>query len=405
VTQPPGGTSSHTAGSAADAGAFVRDRSTVLSYAAIGGYAFWLYAFGPALALLRAELHFSYAMVGVYSAVWAAGAAVVGVSFTWASRAFGRRAVLWWSALGAVGGAALFAIAHSVALTLAGAAVLGLAGIMVLTAAQSVLSDRHGPRRDRALVEANIGAAACAVAAPLTLGLLQGTPATWRAGMTLPAVVFAVLFLVYRRQPLAAPAAGPVTGRRPAGLPLACWLLALLVAMGIAIEFCIVYFGAELLTATSGLSTAAAATAMAVFYTGILAGRTGAGVLMRRPRHTAGLLWASLAMTTAGFTAFWLSSHAVALAGLFAAGLGVANLFPLALSLTLAAAPGHTDAANARTQLLGGLTVIVAPFLLGSVADHVGLLAAFSVVPLLIALSGLLLLAAQAARHRGGGRR
>ena len=60
--------------SGAGADAFVRDGVTVLSYGALGSYAFWLYAFGPALALLRAELNFSYATVGVYSAVWAAGA-------------------------------------------------------------------------------------------------------------------------------------------------------------------------------------------------------------------------------------------------------------------------------------------------------------------------------------------
>src|ERR1700757_2530271 len=45
------------------------------------GYAFWLYAFGPALALLQAELRFSYTMLGVYSALWSAGAALAGLSF------------------------------------------------------------------------------------------------------------------------------------------------------------------------------------------------------------------------------------------------------------------------------------------------------------------------------------
>ena len=366
-----------------------------MSYGALGGYAFWLYAFGPALALLRAELHFSYAIVGAYSAVWAAGAAVVGLSFAWACRSAGRRSVLWWSALAAGAGAALFTTTHAVATTMAGAAILGLAGTMVQTATSSVLSDRHGRRRDRALVEANAVAGACAVVAPLTLGFLQGTPATWRSGMALPAVAFAVLYLRYRGLPLPRPAVPP--GRAAAGrharLPVTCWLLALLVAVGIGIEFCVVYFGAELLSAGVRLSTAAAATSMAVFYAGIFAGRVGAGVFIRRPGQGAGLLWASLAVTAAGFGAFWLSRNAViALPGLFVTGVGVANLFPLSLALTLAAAPGQTDAANARTQLLGGLVVIAAPFLLGSLADHLGLYAAFGIVPLLIVASAGLLL-------------
>lgn len=373
----------------------------MLSYGALGAYAFWLYAFGPALALLRAELHFSYAVVGVYSAAWAAGAAVVGLCFAWACRAAGRRSVLWGSALAAIAGAALFTVTHSVALTLAGAAILGLAGTMVQTDTQSVLSDRHGRRRDQALLEANIGAGACAVVAPVCLGFLQATPATWRLGMALPAVALVVLYLVYRRQRLPEPPAGPAAGRRPARLSVACWLLAWLVAIGIGIEFCIVYFGAELLTAATGLSTAAGATAMALFYAGILAGRVGAGVLARQPGRSARLLWASLAVTAAGFGVFWLSRHPViALCGLLVTGLGVASLFPVSLSLTLAAAPRHTDAANARTQLLGGLVVITAPFLLGGLADRFGLPAAFGVVPFLIALSALLLLAGQAASKR-----
>ncbi len=211
------------------ADAFVRDGVTVLSYGAIGGYAFWLYAFGQALALLRAELNFSYAIVGVYSAVWAAGAAVVGLTFAWACRSVGRRSVLWWSALGAVAGAALFTTTEAVATTMAGAAVLGLAGTMVQTATSSVLSDRHGRRRDRALVEANAVAGASAVVAPLALGFLQGTPATWRSGMALPAVVFAVLYLVYRHLPLPLPghaSHAARAGRRRAPRPPAGHLLA-----------------------------------------------------------------------------------------------------------------------------------------------------------------------------------
>src|SRR5690349_17827460 len=61
--------------------AFRRDAPTLIGYLAIAGYAFWLYAFGPALALLQAELRFSYTLVGLYSALWSAGAVVTGFGF------------------------------------------------------------------------------------------------------------------------------------------------------------------------------------------------------------------------------------------------------------------------------------------------------------------------------------
>jgi MFS family permease len=372
--------------------AFSRDAPTLLSYAAVAGYAFWLYAFGPALALLRAELHFSYALLGSYSALWAAGAALAGVTFAPLARRLPRAALLWCPAAGASAGAGLFAASRSVAVTMLGAAVLGFAGTTLLTCAQAILSDRHGERRDRALTEANVGAAACAVLTPLLLGLLQDTPAGWRPVMGLPVVLFAGLYLRYRHLlPAKAPTGRPAGGR--ARLPLSCWLLATLVAAGIAVEFCPVYFGAEVLTA-AGLRTPAAATAMSGFYLGILGGRVGAAWLTRRAGRTAALLWASLAVTTAGFLLFWLASPPVlAITGLFVCGLGVANLYPLSLALTLAAAQGNDDTANARTQLLGGVVVVVALYLLGYLADHLGLHAAFAIELILIGACALLLVA------------
>jgi MFS family permease len=372
--------------------AFRRDAPTLLSYAALVGYSFWLYAFGPALALLRAELHFSYTLLGVYSALWSVGSVLVGVSFAVIARRLHRAALLWGSAAGATAGAGLFAASPGITLTMLGAALLGFAGTTLLACIQAILSDRHGERRDRALTEANVGAAACAVLAPLLLGLLQGTPAGWRAAMSLPALMLAGLYLRYRHQPLPAAPAGP-RAAGPARLPLSCWLLATLVATGVAVEFCLVYFGAELLTAT-GLRTAQAATAMSGFYLGILGGRVGGAWLTRRAGRTIPLLCASLAVTAAGFLLFWLAGlPALAITGLFLCGLGIANLYPLSLALTLAAAPGNGDTANARTQLLIGVLDIAAPYLLGSLADHLGLHAAFTIEPALIGTCALLLLA------------
>jgi MFS family permease len=369
-----------------------RDGTTRLCYGTISAYAFWIYAFGPALALLRTELHFSYTMLGVYSALWSGGAAVAGLVFGPATRRLSRAALVWSSAVGGVAGVSLFVAARSVTGTLLGAFVGGLAGTMLLSVSQAILSDQHGPRRDRALVEANAGAAACAVLTPVILGGLQATAVGWRAAMALPALALAWLYLRYRRVPLPARTAAHDTGR--SRLPAACWYLAALVAVGIAVEFCVIYFGAELL-ATTGLSATAAATAMSAFYLGILLGRIGAAVLTRSTGRTVPLVWLSLGVTAAGFVLFWLAGAPVpAVAGLFICGLGVANLYPLALALTLAAAPRHADAANARVQLLGGVFVVTAPYLLGSLADHLGLTAAFTVEPVLVAASAVLLLAA-----------
>ena len=127
--------------------AFRRDAPTLLCYDAISVYAFWLYAYGPALALLQAELHFSYTVLGVYAALWSVGAVVTGACFARLARRLPRAPLLWASAAGAVAGAVLFAVARTVALTMLGGVMLGFAGTILLTCAQAVLSDRHGVRR------------------------------------------------------------------------------------------------------------------------------------------------------------------------------------------------------------------------------------------------------------------
>jgi MFS family permease len=389
-----------------DAPAFRRDAPTWLGYGALAAYAFWLYAFGPALALLRAELHFSYALIGIYSALWSAGAALAGMSFAALARRVSRRPLLWCSSLAATAGAGLFAATRTVAPTLAGVALLGCSGTVLLACIQAILSDRHGERRDRALAEANVGAAACGVLAPLLLGVLQDTPAGWRAAMGLPVLILAGLYLRYRHQPLAdVPAARPPGpgGQGRVRLSRSCWLLAAMVAVGIALEFCVIYFGAESLAAT-GLGTAQAATAMSAFYFGILAGRVGGLPLIRRAGQSVLLLWASLVVTTAGFLLFWLAgSPGPAVAGLFLCGLGIANLYPLSLALTLAAAPGNGDRANGAIQLLGGVLVVASPYLLGSLADSLGLHSAFAIELVLIGACAILLQAglqlARPSRH------
>jgi MFS family permease len=384
---------------ATPAATFRRDPPTQVGYAAISAYAFWLYASGPAFSLLRSELHLSYTMVGVYSATWSAGAVLTGAAFASLAGRLPRAVLLWCSAAATTVGAALFAAGHTVALTLLGDALAGLAGTTLLTCAQAILSDRHGERRDRALTEANVGAAACAVLAPLLLGLLRGTAAGWRVAFALPALVLAGCFLLYRRQPLPA-AQADRSGRGWGRLPPSYWLLAALVATGMAVEFCVIYFGAELLSATR-LSTAQAATAMSAFYLGILAGRVGGTWLTRRAGRDIPLLWVSLAVTAAGFLVFWLAGPpSLAITGLFVCGLGVASLYPLSVAIALAAAPGNGDTAQSAIQLLGGGLVLTAPFLLGSLADRLGLHTAFAVDLALIGASAVLLAAGLRATRR-----
>jgi MFS family permease len=378
---------------------FVRDAPTVLSYAALGCFTFWLYAFGPAVTLLRDEWRFSYSVLGAYQVFWAGGAALAGAAFAWAAPRLAKGPLLWCSALATVIGAGLFTLGGGVAATLAGAGVFGAAGTMLLTVLQAILSDRHRGRRDRALTEANIGAGASSVFAPLVLGGLAASVLGWRATFALPAVVLAVLWLRYRRLPLPARSERHIA-KGSGGLPMACWLFATLTAISSAIEFCLVYFGPQMLIA-AGLSAAAASTALSSNYLGILIGRLFGARLIRRAGRGVALMWASLAVTLASVVLFWLTDRpALAIVALFLCGVGIANLYPLGLALTLDAAEGREDQANARSQVILGAIAAVSPYLLGSLADQRGLTTAFGLEPVLIGVCVLLLWAGLRTRHR-----
>ena len=76
---------------------------------------------------------------------------------------------------------------------------------------------------------------------------------------------------------------------------------------------------------------------------------------------------------------------ALAIAGLFLIGLGVALLYPLALDLAVSAAGEQSDAASARTMIAVGLAILIMPAALGGLADAIGLRRALLVLPALMA--------------------
>lgn len=382
-------------------GPFVRDAPTLLAYALLGCFTFWLYALSPAVTLLRGELGFSYSTLALYQVLLSGGAALAGAGFVWSTRHVQRGALLWGSALATAGGAGIFALGSGVPATLLGAAALGVAGTTLLTEVQAILSDRHGARRERALIEANVGASTSAVLAPLIIGALTVTAGGWRTAFALPALILLVLYLRYRHRPLPARTQQHASDRG-AWLPASCWLFAGLTGVSSAVEFCLVYFGPQLLV-NLGWSSAIAGAAMSSNLVGILVGRLVGAGLIRRPGRGVALLGVSLALTCTGVVVFWLSDHlALAVLALFVSGVGIANLYPLALSLTFEAADGQEDTANARSQVVLGVLAAAFPFLLGSLADRYGLTNAFALEPALLGLCVVLLWGGLYVRRRSG---
>jgi fucose permease len=376
--------------------AFARDSATWMTYGLVGFFAFMETVLGPIMPFLRRELDLGYAAASLHFSAFALGAVLLGFFGDRIVGRWGRRAALWGGAFGMAAGALLLILGQSAWGTVPATFAMGICGALLIVTSQAVLSDRHGEYSAVALTESNVTASACAIIAPLLVGASAASGLGWRAALVVPAVALVLLAARYFSQPLDlrtnaaendAPADAPT-------LPPLYWAFWVLVALGVASEWCVGYWGADFLADGTGLTRPAAATSLTAYFAAMLAGRVVSSRLART-LPPAILLAATLFLALFGFPLFWLSPGTLlALAGLFVTGLGIGGVYPLGVSAAIASAPGNTDAAAARLSVGGGGAILVAPFVLGALADRVGISTAFGiVVPMLLAALVLALIA------------
>jgi fucose permease len=382
---------------------FARDSVTWMIYGLIGFFAFMETVLGPLMPFLRRELNLGYTAASLHFSAFAFGAVLLGFFGDRFVGRWGRRVALWGGALGMALGAVLLISSPNVTGTVSATFVMGICGALLLVTSQAVLSDRHKEWNAVALTEANVTASACAISAPLLVGASAASGLGWRVALLFPAVVLALLAARFFSQPLDLPPNGAQKGAlsEDPTLPLLYWAFWVLVALGVASEWCVGYWGADFLADGTGLTRPAAATSLTAFFVAMLVGRIASSRLaLTLP--PAVLLAATLSLALLGFPLFWLApATPLALAGLFVMGFGIGGVYPLGVSAAIAAAPGNTDAASARLSIGGGGAMLVAPFVLGALADRVGISTAFGIViPMLLAAVSLALIAGRKGSRR-----
>jgi fucose permease len=168
----------------------------------------------------------------------------------------------------------------------------------------------------------------------------------------------------------------------------------------VAAEWCIAAWGATFVQDAAGVSADAAVTVMIGYFVGVLGGRIVGSRMTRRfdPAH---LLAVALGVTAVGFAVLWPATSTLqALAGLTLLGVGIGNLFPMAISVTVALAPGQAALANGRAVSLSSLAVLLAPLTVGALADATSLHTALGVVPVVVVLAATGLALVQRSRTR-----
>jgi predicted MFS family arabinose efflux permease len=381
-----------------------RDRLTWLTYLQLGSYGYFLYGFGPTLSLLRDEQGVSRSVAGLHGTSLALGSLLSALVVAPLVVRYGRTAVVWAGLAGLCAGVAVYTSTTALPATLLGIFVGAFGGSFVVVSSAPVLSDHHGESGPSAISEANAVAAGVGTLAPLVVGASVGVGLGWRPALLLLVPVVLVLALLGRGVRAPRPPA-PADSSAPAGrLPRRYWVSWAVVTAGIAVEFCLVLWTADVLRERVGLSPGPAAAGLTALVAGMCAGRViGGRLALRWPVDT--LLYGAIAVTATGFTALWLTDlAAVALLALLVCGLGIAVFYPLGIARAIEASEGRPDHASARAGLGAALASGAGPFALGALADVAGLHLALLVVPglLLVAAVGLRSSAVPAPRAPAG---
>jgi MFS family permease len=367
----------------ADPGRLIRVPATWYCYFLIGTQIYLFNVQGNVIPFLQSEFALSYRVVSLHSMAIAVGVILMSLVADRVVRTVGRRIALRIGGSGLAVGAILLCLSPGPWASILSCLLVGLMGGLVPSVVPAVLAELHGDRRDQAYAEQAIVAYSFAVLGPIASGYFVSQGLGWRYAVLIGAVAGLTLVAVFRNAAL--PDAPPRARDIGGSLPAPFWAYWFLMASSCALEFSVLFWGPTFLERVIGFTPAAAATGAAAFFAGVLAGRIALRVVVRAFRPRA-ILFCAFATGLVGFVLYWaIGNQLAAIAGIFLLGLCVAPQYPLTMALAIGAANGRNDAAAARLTLAFGSAVLVAPAILGALADFIGLRFAHLTLPALIA--------------------
>lgn len=360
---------------------FHRDRFTWLAYFALAFYAYFLNVLGPITPFLKEELSLSYTVSSFHFTAFAMGILLIGFGGHLPIQWMGRWRSLWVGMIGISLSVVLLLVGLNPVITIGASFLMGLIGSLILAIVPAALADQHGEMRAVALSEANVISSLIASAAALMVGWSAKLTGDWRLALGIVAFTPLFLFLILGidTSPIVTSSAREqLQSNQP--LPLLFWVYWVALVLAVSVEFCMIFWSADYLQNVLGMLKANAAQSVSLFLAAMIVGRMAGSRLVQR-FSTRSVVVISILIAGIGFLAFWRAEDvSLGLSGLFLTGLGVANLYPLLLSLAIGAADGNTVQASARATLASGTAIFALPLALGGFADAVGIRLAYSVV-------------------------
>ncbi len=160
---------------------------------------------------------------------------------------------------------------------------MGLIGSLILAIVPAALSDRHGEMKAVALSEANMISSLFSTAAPLLVGWFAASIG-WQWALGVMACVPVMMFPGLGRN------SSRINRRRnnreqcgPTGrFPALYWVYWVGIVLGVAVEFCMVFWSADYMEQVLGLPKADAARAVSIFLAAMILGRLIGSRLVQR---------------------------------------------------------------------------------------------------------------------------
>jgi fucose permease len=364
---------------------FHRDRFTWLAYLSLAFYAYFLNVLGPITPFLKDELQLSYTVSSFHFTAFAVGILLIGLGGHSVIQRIGRSHSVWVGMFGISVSTLLLLAGRTPVITIGAAFLMGLIGSLILAIVPAALADQHGELRAVALSEANMISSLVASCAALMVGWSASLTGNWRWALGSLAAAPVFIFLAFGRgasSTITSTSQEPTQSNQP--LPGLFWLYWLSLVLAVSVEFCMIFWSADYLENVLGMLKANAAQSVSLFLAAMIVGRMAGSRLVQR-FSTRSVVMISILIASIGFLLFWRTESVYpGLIGLFLTGLGVANLYPLILSMTIGAANGNTVQASARTTLASGTAILALPLALGRLADAVGIRSAYGVVLLLL---------------------
>jgi fucose permease len=373
---------------------FVRDRLQWLGYFLVGIYCFLIAAFGPIMPMLAHERNYDYTLTSYHFSAYAFGVLLAGITGDKFMSRFGRNNVLWGGVAGMVTGTATIIAAEHAVFSILGALFVGLSGSVMGQVNTSIMADRFKDDRAIAITETNIAGSIFCSLAPLIVSLCVRTGLGWRTVFILPIIFIALLFLKFRTAASAYQKQARLVVAKQ-NLPPLYWAFWSVVLLSVGGEWSIIFWCTDFMIKVNKFSEADASAAVSIFLAAMLIGRI-IGSRLTRSFHVRQLLPISAIIGLTGFLIFWLAkSPMLNLAGLFIAGLGQSNVYPLTFASAIGAAHEHqTNSATSRLSLASGCANLLTPMLMGLIAERSNIFNAYGVTAILWALVIMLVLVA-----------